>query len=199
MQQYNNPLLNPSELPSKPDTTQEKPRSILQRPVGPGMIIAIILGVIILRGWLMEGLIVDGKSMEPTLRDKERLIVLKKHYSNDNPPARGDIVILPAPGDGDVVVKRVVGLPGEAIMIVGSQVSINGKPLNEPYAHSEHISRPLFLQIPAGSVFVMGDNRDNSDDSRDFGPIDVQTIRGRAAFVMWPPPPRLISSSEQAE
>jgi signal peptidase I len=174
---------------------KQAPRSVLQRPVGPGMILAIILGVVLVRGWLIEGLIVSGRSMEPTLHDRERLLVLKKHYSAKNLPSRGDIVIFSAPGDGEPVVKRVVGLPGEVLQTWGSRVFINGELLSEPYAYGRQPT-PRALQIPPGYVYLLGDNRDNSEDSRYFGPIDLQNIRGRAVLVLWPPPPQLVTSVE---
>jgi signal peptidase I len=193
---------------TQPASESAKKQPFFQRPVGAPMIIAIIIGVIIVRGWLMEGVIVRGESMEPTLRNNERLIVAKKHYSEKHPPARGDIVVFPDPADGGIVVKRVIGLPGETLTFLNRTIAIDGKPLSEPYAHAESpymidslrelsLSTALRLQVPPDSIFVMGDNRDNSTDSRDFGPVKLDKVRGRAVLVLWPLPPRTAASLEK--
>jgi signal peptidase I len=155
------------------------------------MIIAIILGVVVVRGWLIEGAIVEGMSMHPTLRDGERLVVLKCRYSPYILPSRGDIIIFNDPEGDGVDVKRVIALPGEVIAIRGTRVKVNGSPLDESYAQGR-IPVNLVETVPEGRVWVMGDNRDSSTDSRNYGPIDLAAIRGRAVLVTWPPPPKRI-------
>jgi len=127
--------------------------------------------------------------MEPTLREGERLLVLKKNYSSSHLPSRGEIIIFPDPQEGGIVVKRVIALPGEHLTMFGTQVFINGKLLSEPYARGR---QPTYLMgtLPKGKMWVLGDNRDNSADSRVYGPIELGSVRGRAVLVMWPPPPR---------
>ncbi|NIM05742.1 MAG: signal peptidase I, partial [Armatimonadetes bacterium] len=107
------------ERPSYILAPPEKKRSFFRRPVGPGMIIAIVIGVVVVRGWLIEGAIVTGGSMEPTLHSGERLLVLKCRYSDARLPSRGDIVIFPDPQEMGIAVKRVIGLPEEKIVIRG--------------------------------------------------------------------------------
>lgn len=165
-----------------------------QRRVGPGLVIVIILGVVILRGWFIEGVIVGGTSMAPTLHDGERLLVLKKVYSPGYLPARGTIVIFEDPLEGGIAVKRVIAKPGELLGVYGTQVYVDGHKLIEPYAQ---VSTPELVQgiVPQGTVWLMGDNRANSSDSRQYGPVRLSAIRGKAVLVMWPPPPRIISQT----
>lgn len=110
-----------------------------------------------------------------------------------SPPQRGDIVILnpPVNGASSPYIKRIIGLEGETVEIRDDVVLIDGQPLNEPYLDDESTmcaSQPAcgpFL-VPEGSVFVLGDNRDNSRDSPDFGPVRIDDIIGKAWFGYWP-------------
>ena len=182
---------SPESAPSPPQR-----KSVLLRPVNPAMILAIIIGVVVLRGWIIEGVIVEGKSMAPNLREGERLLVVKKHYSPERLPSRGDVIIFPDPEEGAIVVKRVIGLPGERVDVMGPRVYINGQLLREPYAKA---TEPAGLTriVPQGRIWVMGDNRDDSADSREYGTIRLESIRGRAVMVMWPFPFRVIPRTRQ--
>jgi signal peptidase I len=160
--------------------------SVLQRPVGASFIFAIILGVILLRGWVIEGIIVDGDSMYPTLHNGQRLLVLQKHYNSDRLPKRGDIIVLRDPQAKTIVVKRLIALPGDFLVMNGTQVEVDHEPLAEPYAHGR-LSTFLQGTLPRGLVWVLGDNRDDSIDSRVYGPVPLSDIRGRALFSIWPP------------
>ncbi len=130
--------------------------------------------------------------MEPTLRDGQYLMVNKLAYRLGD-PSRGDIVVFPSPQDGKrALIKRVIGLPGEEISIVAGEVYINGARLSEPYvvlSHGMSSFGPLVLK--AGEYLVMGDNRTNSNDSRNFGPVSEQALIGKAWFSLWPPFDRL--------
>jgi signal peptidase I len=159
--------------------------SVLRKPVGASFILAIVIGVIILRGWLIEGVIVDGDSMYSTLHNGQRLLVLQKHYNSDRRPRRGDIVVLRDPQEKSMVVKRVIALPSDNLVMNGTQVLINNELLEEPYAHGKQTAY-LMGRLPRGTVWVLGDNRDNSIDSRVYGPVPLSDIRGRAIFSFWP-------------
>ncbi len=129
---------------------------------------------------------IEGPSMQPNLWEGEYVIVDKVSYLL-HPPERGDIIVLTRPSQPDLI-KRVIGLPGDTIEVRGGQVYINGTPLDEPY-----LTEPIQLQTLARRVepdhfFVMGDNRNNSSDSRSFGPILKDDIIGRAWIIYWPPP-----------
>jgi len=110
-------------------------------------------------------------------------------------PSRGDIVIVDAHDvSGKPYVKRVVGLPGDRVAIHDGAVYVNGERLDEPYIHGIATTRPgRYLRagneqvIPDGYVFVMGDNRSNSRDSRDFGPVPISAIKGQVWLSLWPP------------
>jgi signal peptidase I len=106
---------------------------------------------------------------------------------------RGDVVIFDSPptwtGEGSVLVKRIIGMPGERVSLYRGRVFINDRPLDEPY-----LFKPLEIEedMPAvvignGEYFMMGDNRDHSDDSRDNGPVEENYIRGRILSRLWPP------------
>lgn len=129
---------------------------------------------------------IEQVSMEPNLHEGEYVIVDKLSYLF-RAPERGDIVVLRRPGQPDLI-KRVIGLPHETIEVHGGQVHINGQPLTEPY-----LPQPINQDTPpqpvqAGRYFVMGDNRNNSQDSRSFGTIPLEDIVGRAWIIYWPPP-----------
>jgi len=137
---------------------------------------------------------VDGKSMMPNFHDQEFILTDKITYKSKE-PQRQDVIIFhaPPPYDSDFI-KRIIGLPGEKIMVSGGYVYINGKKLDEIYIPPEfRTSERSFLrenveyQIPENYYFVMGDNRDGSSDSREWGPIERKAIVGRAIFRYWPP------------
>ena len=136
---------------------------------------------------------VKGSSMEPSFKNNEYIITDKISYRLGE-PQRGEVVIFKAPVNPDVdYIKRIIGLPGEKIMISKGKVYINNKLLNEPYL--DEIT-PLFpggyiedgevISIPEDHYFAMGDNRPHSSDSREFGPINKKLIIGKAVFRYWP-------------
>jgi signal peptidase I len=134
-------------------------------------------------------------SMAPTLMVGDHIIVDKKCYTNKN-PERGDVVIFPDPKDPKKdYVKRAVGLPGETIEIRENQVYINGQPLEESYIQAPgkltdstyRVAGSEFgsVTVPDGKLFVLGDNRDNSLDSRHFGFVDMALLKGKALYIYW--------------
>ncbi len=155
---------------------------------------------------------VDGSSMEPTLHTGQYIMVNRLIYAHidlnlfsrrlpggeKEPhlaylfhlPRRGDIVVFEYPRDTSRdFIKRVIGLPGETVEVRNNQVYINGVPLEEPYL-SDTAKRQMGhmapVQVPPGAVFVMGDNRGNSSDSRNWGPLPLDRIVGKAWFTYWP-------------
>jgi signal peptidase I len=130
---------------------------------------------------------VEGAGMSPTLNDGDR-IVIRKQFDQLN---RGDIVVFYYPDDTTKsFIKRIVGLPGESIRIGDDgRVNINGTPLDEPYVPADRNRiRYGFPEqtIEAGHYFMMGDNRDASNDSRRFGAVDKNLIYGKVAWRYWP-------------
>jgi signal peptidase I len=130
---------------------------------------------------------VDGFSMIPTLKDGEFVLVSKVNYRFSN-VERGDIIVFHFPMDpGTELIKRVIGLPGDTVTIQNRQVSVNGQVLNEPYiADSPAYSGQW--NVPAGQLFVLGDNRNDSSDSHSWGYLPFEKVVGKAIVIYWPPP-----------
>jgi signal peptidase I len=159
------------------------------------LVVALVLAFV-LRTFVIQTYSIPSVSMYPTLKVGDRILVNKLSY-HLHPVRRGDIVVFATPPKElpilmvNDLVKRVIGLPGETISSgPHGQVLINGKAIAEPWltAHARANPGPAIMKqkIPAGEVFVMGDNRDESEDSRFFGPIDESLIVGRAVFGFWP-------------
>ncbi|MEW5872218.1 MAG: signal peptidase I [Chloroflexota bacterium] len=128
---------------------------------------------------------VDGHSMQPTLYDGEFVVVNKLAYRFGG-PERGDVIVFRFPRDtNQEYIKRIIGLPGDHVKIQLGRVWINDEALVEPY-----IAAPPTYQsewtVPEGSLFVLGDNRNNSSDSHSWGPVPVEYVVGKALFVYWP-------------
>jgi len=131
--------------------------------------------------------LVDGYSMRPTLDDGQYILVNKLSYRS-NLPEYGDIVVFHFPVDPDQdFIKRVIGLPGDEVIISDGQVSLNQEVLNEPYiaATPQYVGQ---WSVPDGQIFVLGDNRNNSSDSHSWGAVPMDNIIGKAITVYWPPP-----------
>ncbi len=153
------------------------------------IIIALILAVII-KAFIFETVLVDGSSMMPTLRDRDRLAVNKIGYRLDG-PRHGDIVVFKYPADPSLIfIKRVIGTEGDRVEVRNHRVYINGVELNEPYINERPLGDYSEVVVPRGTVFVMGDNRNDSRDSRfaDVGFVPLDNIRGEAIIRMWPLP-----------
>ncbi len=155
-------------------------REVLETVV-PALLIALVINL-----FLAQATQVLGQSMEPNLHTSQRVVVEKVTYRFFHGPRRGDIVVIDMPDQSEMLIKRVIGLPGETIEIRGGQVYIDGHPLEEPWrVHPGGSDYPPRL-IPPLHVFVLGDNRGASNDSRSFGPVPIEYIVGRAWFSYWP-------------
>lgn len=153
----------------------------------------------LIRFFLFTPIVVDGESMMPTLEDGDRMIVNKIGYEIGEPD-RFDIVVFHAPEEKDYI-KRVIGLPGDHVAYKNDQLYINGEPLPEPYldVKKEEIIEGVLTEdftledytevtvIPEGYVFVMGDNRRYSKDSRMIGLVSMEEIIGDTSVIFWPP------------
>jgi len=130
---------------------------------------------------------VDGFSMIPTLEDGEFVLVSKINYQFGD-VERGDIVVFHFPMDPEQeLIKRVMGLPGDTIVVQNGQVSVNGLVLNEPYI----AAAPAYSgewTVPDGQLFVLGDNRNDSSDSHSWGYLPLEKVVGKAVVIYWPPP-----------
>ena len=150
-----------------------------------GMIIFVIVAALLIRTFVAQTYLVDGESMAPTLHDGDRLLVEKVVYSFSD-PARRDVVVFSASdateGEYDTLVKGVVGIPGYSVGMLEGYPWVNGKQLLEPYLPDPMvgcIQTSTSTVVPPGTVYVLGDNRLHSMDSRTFGPIQIDDIQGR--------------------
>lgn len=149
------------------------------------ILVAIILALVI-RAFLVEVFLVQGQSMLPTLQDRERLIVSKVQYYYRE-PERGEIVVFKATDQRDFI-KRVIGTAGDEVRVDIDGVYVNGERLKEPYV-LEKAREPFGpVVVPEGAIFAMGDNRNNSMDSRhpSVGFISLERLKGKAVLVFWP-------------
>lgn len=176
-------LLEPEPEAEAIETQPSRFRQFL-REMAETLLLAFVLFVII--NLLTARVRVDGPSMEPSYYHNNRVVVLKVAYMLGD-IQRGDVIVFPAPPNPDEdYIKRVIGLPGDEVMVVDGVVYVNDQPLDEPYINAKPISSMRPLTIPEGMVFVMGDNRNVSSDSRAWGPLPIEDIIGKAVFVYWP-------------
>jgi signal peptidase I len=198
-------------LVAAPEPWHRRWRWLLELPI---LLVTAIVVTLIVKALLAQAFYIPSASMEPQLREGDRVVVSRTAYHLHD-VHRGDIVVFPSPavpaedenfvevvvhdvleavalrdpGDRELI-KRVIGLPGEVIEGRNSRVVIDGQVLQEPYLPPGVITTDFGpITVPEGHVFVMGDNRTNSHDSRfsDIGPIDVDSIVGRAIARVWPP------------
>ncbi|HAF17192.1 MAG: signal peptidase I [Thermacetogeniaceae bacterium] len=165
--------------------SQEQEKYNLWKDILQAVVLAIILATVI-RVWLLEPFFIPSPSMEPTLFPGDRIIVNKIGYKFRE-PERGDVIVFHYPLDPERdFVKRVIAFEGETIEIRNNYVYIDGQRLEEPYIPDVVIGDFEPVRVPKGHYFVMGDNRNNSEDSREWGPLDKDLLIGKAIFIYWP-------------
>lgn len=152
----------------------------------------------IIRIFLFVPIVVDGISMMPTLTDGDKMIVNKIGYTIGQ-PKRFDIIVFHAPDQKDYI-KRIIGLPGDEIAYEDDVLYVNGEPIEEPYldAYKAEVNDYPFTEdflledkiqstvVPEDHVFVLGDNRRRSKDSRHIGAVSMDDIIGKTTIVFWP-------------
>jgi signal peptidase I len=184
----------------------DRPKSAF-REYGESIVIAVILALVI-RTFVVQAFKIPSGSMEDTLLIGDHILVNKLAYALQfpvldikihffgllGPPQRGDIIVFPFPRDPSRdFIKRVIGLPGDRVEVRNHHAYVNGEALKEPYVRlDEHAAgRPSGYShwgpevVPPGKLFVMGDHRDNSADSRDWGFLDSEQVKGRAFIIYW--------------
>ena len=129
---------------------------------------------------------VDGFSMRPTLQDGEYILVNKLAYKFSE-PQRGDIIvfIFPVNPEEDLI-KRIIGIPGDTVTVQDGVLSVNGTVVDEPYINAPPAYNGTW-QVPEGNLFVLGDNRNDSRDSHQWGLLPMQNVIGRSVLIYWPP------------
>ena len=179
----------------------EKQRSQMRAVWEWIFVVVIAIGAaMLIRLFLFQQYYIDGPSMQTTLMPQDRVLVNKMSYKLHD-IHRGDVIVFDRVTNEvqhDDLIKRVLGLPGETLEIRSCIVYIDGVQVDEPYLNPEQTSQiepsarcgshtdMAPIEVPEDMVFVMGDNRVQSFDSRDFGPIDTDKVRGRAFVVIWP-------------
>lgn len=179
----------------------EKQRSQMRAVWEWVFVVVIAIGAaMLIRMFLFQQYYIDGPSMQSTLMPQDRVLVNKMSYKLHD-IHRGDVIVFDRVTNQvqhDDLIKRVLGLPGEILEIRSCIVYIDGVEVDEPYLNPEQTSQiepsarcgshtdMAPIEVPEDMVFVMGDNRVQSFDSRDFGPIDTEKVRGRAFVVIWP-------------
>jgi signal peptidase I len=181
-------MLEPPDVPKPgPEASASRRTSTWMSSWLRDLIIALSLVAFIIV-FLYTPVKVEGTSMMPSLDDQEHIFINKFVYRIE-PIQRGDIVVFRYPRDpAKSFIKRVIGVAGDRVRITDGHVILNGRMLLEDYvplAYADMRSYPEVM-VPPDSYFVLGDHRSLSNDSRDFGPVDVGYIYGKAVFGYWP-------------
>lgn len=156
-------------------------------------VVIVLVVAFSIRNFLIQPFVVDGHSMDPNFSNQEYLIVNKLSY-NLNEPKRGDVIVFRAPNNPQYdYIKRIIGLPGETVKIVNNSIFINGNKIEEKYIpennntlikNDQNIT--MEVKLKDGQYFVLGDNREHSSDSRDWGILPKENIIGKAWFSVYP-------------
>jgi signal peptidase I len=173
--------------------TQPQPEPITEQPTDWKRFVLDILETLVLAVVLYFGINavsarvrVDGFSMRPTLQDGEYILVNKLAYKLGE-PQRGDIVVFKFPVNPEEdLIKRVIGLPGDTISVQDGVLSINGVVVDEPYINAPPAYNGTWI-VEEGDLFVLGDNRNDSRDSHQWGLLPIENVIGRAVLIYWPP------------
>jgi signal peptidase I len=173
---------------NQPSVNPEPPQPNKQRSVLLDILETLVLAVVFFLGinLVSARILVDGDSMEPTLVTGERVIVNRLSYKFGTPKLGDIIVFHPPPNPSEEYIKRVIGLPGDTIQVKNGSVYVNGQLLQEDYIDVKTNYTGTW-QVPEGQLFVLGDNRNNSSDSHDWGAVPMDYIVGKAILVYWPP------------
>jgi signal peptidase I len=163
-------------------------RARRRRRAGAAALVAAAVALVGLRAVVAEPFRIPSGSMAPTLVPGDSVLVDKTAYRR-GPPGTGDLVAFHAPGSGEVLLKRIVALGGQTVGLADGVLVVDGRRRHEPYADPQAIDSVYFgpVRVPHGTVFVMGDDRGDSVDSRQFGPVARDRIIGRVVARIWPP------------
>lgn len=152
------------------------------------VLVAFVLSWFI-RTFVIEARVIPTGSMLPTIQLEDRVIVDKFFFKHFGELQRGDIIVFHPPASAhasDDFIKRIIGMPGDKVQIKNHVTYVNDKPLSEPYTLEPAKEDFGPVIVPEGSLFMMGDNRNNSADSREWGFLPEQNVTGRTLFRYWP-------------
>lgn len=148
--------------------------------------IIIALLVVLVITFFIKPILVKKTSMLPTLEENDYILISKQAY-NFGTPEQGDIIVFKVKDKNEFYIKRVIGLPNQEVDIENGTVYINNKALNEDYTlNGVTPGRVKDFTVPEGSLYVLGDNRENSVDSRDIGPIKIDDVAGKVIIRLYP-------------
>jgi signal peptidase I len=183
------PRVEPQPEVGEPQTETTKRKSTIPRTIVEIVVIitAAFIIALLVQAFLMKPFTIHQVSMRPTLEEGDRILLNRLSY-RFRAEARGDIVVFHSPINVDEdLVKRIVAIENDVVAVTGGKLYVNGVAQDEPYLLEQDFSGEMpETRVPAGHVFVMGDNRNNSGDSRLFGPISTESIIGHAFVVYWP-------------
>lgn len=183
------PALDPPRRPALPAFPRPGAlRSAGARPAAAAFITLVLLALAGLTVvFVAEPVRIPSDSMAPTLRAGDHVLVDKIGLRNRS-PARGDLVVFDSPAGDGLLVKRVAGVGGDQVGIEDGVLVVNGSPVAEPYLDQGRVDGLYFgpVTVPAGRLFVLGDNRADSVDSRTLGPVAVHDVVGRVLIRLWP-------------
>jgi signal peptidase I len=177
---------------TQPDT-QPQPEPVIEQSTNWKRFVLDILETLVLAVVLYFGINavsarvrVDGFSMRPTLQDGEYILVNKLAYKFSE-PQRGDIIVFVFPVNPEEdLIKRIIGIPGDTVAIQDGVLTVNGAVVDEPYINAPPAYNGTW-QVPEGNLFVLGDNRNDSRDSHQWGLLPMQNVIGRSVLIYWPP------------
>jgi signal peptidase I len=158
-----------------------------RRPSGIAVGFALVATLVVVRIFVAEPFRIPSASMEPTLDPGDQALVDKL---SGHQPKRGQLVAFHSPRNGgEILLKRVVAVGGDTVGLEDGVLVVDGRQVREPFVNHKAIDSVYFgpVKVRPGTVFVMGDNRANSEDSRDFGAVRTTSIIGRAVARVWPP------------
>jgi signal peptidase I len=180
-------LTTPAPTPPAPAEATAAASARRRRPSATVVGVALFVALIALRVFVAEPFKIPSDSMDPTLRPGDQALVEK--IAGRASPHRGELVAFHRPGPDEILLKRVVAVGGDSVGLEDGRLVVNGRTVREPYANTKSQDSVYFgpVRVPAGTVFVMGDNRGISEDSRDFGAVPTRDVIGRAIARLWPP------------
>jgi signal peptidase I len=179
-------VTEPQEPIAEPEARRKQ--STMRTVIEIVVIVAAAFAIAMLvQALLIKPFTIHQVSMRPTLEEGDRILINRVVY-HFREPKNGDVIVFHSPVTvGEDLVKRVIGVPGDTVAVRGGKLYVNGVAQNEPYLLEQNFAGEYpEMKIPEGQLFVMGDNRNNSGDSRFFGPIDRKLVLGCAFVVYWP-------------